>query len=301
MAKHKDKMKGGLADKKQPKDFDQKALKQGMRVELEHTSDRSIAKEIAMDHLSEDPDYYSKLSEIEKQDKLKVVSADGKSDIVEGKELLEKDPAKKWSKVRKALNNLEAIMNIKEESQLEQPDETQQQQPEPEAADMPQETEQDMQQPPTEAAAEPVDEEKELSDLIESLKHHGYSDAEIAHIVHDHHFPEMSDKDSADIGMSREAHDMEMDAKQKESSHDLEHKKRMSDLEYENAKASAEDPHMDKQHKKRMLELEYEIAREQKILELEFKKKELELKLKHIEESNKKKLQDTAHKQVKED
>ena len=30
-------------------------------VEMEHTNDPDIAKEIAMDHLTEDPDYYSKL------------------------------------------------------------------------------------------------------------------------------------------------------------------------------------------------------------------------------------------------
>ena len=33
----------------------------GIEVELEHTSDRNIAIEIAIDHLTEVPDYYSKL------------------------------------------------------------------------------------------------------------------------------------------------------------------------------------------------------------------------------------------------
>lgn len=62
-----DKIPGGLADKKSPSDFDPKKLAQGVRVELEHTSDPKIATEIAMDHLTEDPDYYDKLKKIEQK------------------------------------------------------------------------------------------------------------------------------------------------------------------------------------------------------------------------------------------
>ena len=65
-AKHRDQIPGGLADKKQPSDFDPKALAEGIRVELEHTSNLKIAREIAMDHLREDPLYYKKLRKIEK-------------------------------------------------------------------------------------------------------------------------------------------------------------------------------------------------------------------------------------------
>jgi hypothetical protein len=43
-----------------PEDFDQKALEAGIAMELEHTSDPDIARSIAMDHLAEDPHYYSK-------------------------------------------------------------------------------------------------------------------------------------------------------------------------------------------------------------------------------------------------
>jgi len=60
-----DKVPGGLADKKDESDFDPKALAKGMRVELEHTDDENLAKEIAMDHLVEDPDYYEKLEKME--------------------------------------------------------------------------------------------------------------------------------------------------------------------------------------------------------------------------------------------
>lgn len=52
---------GGLADTKKPADFDQRELSKGIKIELEHTKDRQLAQEIAMDHLMEDPKYYSKL------------------------------------------------------------------------------------------------------------------------------------------------------------------------------------------------------------------------------------------------
>ena len=39
-----------------------KELVKGIEVELEHTSDLRIAKEIALDHLFEDPRYYTKLA-----------------------------------------------------------------------------------------------------------------------------------------------------------------------------------------------------------------------------------------------
>jgi hypothetical protein len=40
-------------------------LEKGIKVEMEHTKSRLKAKEIAMDHLFEDPKYYDKLKKIE--------------------------------------------------------------------------------------------------------------------------------------------------------------------------------------------------------------------------------------------
>jgi hypothetical protein len=40
-------------------------LTKGIKVELEHTNNKSKAEEIAMDHLSEDPKYYDKLKKVE--------------------------------------------------------------------------------------------------------------------------------------------------------------------------------------------------------------------------------------------
>ena len=84
-----EKLKGGLSDKKtltqiaqkhsyngstdsvspekitKMKMFLSKQLEKGIKVEMEHTKDKGKAKEIAMDHLFEDPSYYNKLKKIE--------------------------------------------------------------------------------------------------------------------------------------------------------------------------------------------------------------------------------------------
>jgi hypothetical protein len=44
-------------------------LQKGIQIELEHTSDITIAKEIALDHLGERPDYYERLSKVEEHRK----------------------------------------------------------------------------------------------------------------------------------------------------------------------------------------------------------------------------------------
>lgn len=62
----KEKLVGGLGDYKPDSSFDKKSLEKGIKVELEHTKDRQIAKEISKDHLSEDASYYDKLEQMEK-------------------------------------------------------------------------------------------------------------------------------------------------------------------------------------------------------------------------------------------
>lgn len=63
----KSKIPGGKAEGKSPKEFDSKQLLMGIEVELEHTGDRDLAREIAMDHLTEIPDYYTRLLRMETQ------------------------------------------------------------------------------------------------------------------------------------------------------------------------------------------------------------------------------------------
>lgn len=52
---------GGYAAGRSYKSFNRKQLRVGTDVEMEHTDDPLIAREIAMDHLVEDPFYYVKL------------------------------------------------------------------------------------------------------------------------------------------------------------------------------------------------------------------------------------------------
>ncbi len=59
---------GGLSSGKPDSDFDPEALAEGIKVEMEHTADRAVAKEITKDHLTEDKEYYKKLRVIEKGD-----------------------------------------------------------------------------------------------------------------------------------------------------------------------------------------------------------------------------------------
>jgi len=62
-----DKTPGGLADNNKPSDFDSKALDKGTKIEMEHTDDKDLAEEIAMDHLKEHKNYYELLPKMEKE------------------------------------------------------------------------------------------------------------------------------------------------------------------------------------------------------------------------------------------
>lgn len=63
---YEDSVGGGLADDVLDSEFDPEALLKGIEIELEHTKDANLAKEIAKDHLKEDPLYYDKLGKVEK-------------------------------------------------------------------------------------------------------------------------------------------------------------------------------------------------------------------------------------------
>ena len=86
-----DKIRGGKADRVTPKDIAKKfnvsivkvnnELEKGTKIELEHTDNESLAHEIALDHLTEFPDYYTRLTTMEKK-------ADKDWDVSEGIEPL---------------------------------------------------------------------------------------------------------------------------------------------------------------------------------------------------------------------
>ncbi len=51
--------------KKEDSDYDTKQLNKGIQIELEHNSNKEIAKSIAKDHLDEFPNYYIELEKME--------------------------------------------------------------------------------------------------------------------------------------------------------------------------------------------------------------------------------------------
>ena len=77
--KSKDQIKGGLADKLSIEQIAEKhgvsvksinkQIKKEIKVEMEHTDDKDKAAEIAKDHLTEDPKYYTRLAKMEDEAK----------------------------------------------------------------------------------------------------------------------------------------------------------------------------------------------------------------------------------------
>ena len=69
MGHWKDRLSGGFADGRHPAEFDTEQLVMGINVELQHTDDPYVACEIAMDHLAEIEDYYTRLAQMEEEAK----------------------------------------------------------------------------------------------------------------------------------------------------------------------------------------------------------------------------------------
>jgi hypothetical protein len=66
-------------------------LDKGIKVEMEHTEDVKVAKEITMDHLSEDPMYYDKLKKMETKEETGADSSGSFSGPAFGGVILKKD------------------------------------------------------------------------------------------------------------------------------------------------------------------------------------------------------------------
>jgi hypothetical protein len=56
---HEEVIPGGKGEGLDPNDVDPKEFLVGTAVEMEHTNDKAYAQEIALDHLAENPKYYS--------------------------------------------------------------------------------------------------------------------------------------------------------------------------------------------------------------------------------------------------
>lgn len=116
---HEDVLPGGLADRSKPSDFNAKQLALGIKVEREHTKDRSVAREIAMDHLKEDPRYYTKLATIHRE------ADDDEEDEHEARQRERHarhrqaydDKQSQWTDIRQALDLMRDDVEDVEESQ----------------------------------------------------------------------------------------------------------------------------------------------------------------------------------------
>lgn len=60
-------LNAGKFNKDKPEDIDDEELKRGIEVEMEHTTSPAISRRIALDHLAEIPDYYTRLDKMEKE------------------------------------------------------------------------------------------------------------------------------------------------------------------------------------------------------------------------------------------
>lgn len=60
---------GGRADRASASDYPSAQISKGIKVEKEHTNNPELAKQIAMDHLEEFPDYYTRLDKMEEEAK----------------------------------------------------------------------------------------------------------------------------------------------------------------------------------------------------------------------------------------
>ena len=60
-------LEDGVGSDLSPEDVDEDELAEGVEVEMEHTSDELASAKIAIDHLEEIPDYYTRLAEMEEK------------------------------------------------------------------------------------------------------------------------------------------------------------------------------------------------------------------------------------------
>lgn len=78
-------------------------LNKGIKIEMEHSNEENIAKEIAMDHLFEDPNYYDKLSKIEKGEFKEATSSASSGSYVGASFLAKSQNKKDWRGAAKPL------------------------------------------------------------------------------------------------------------------------------------------------------------------------------------------------------
>lgn len=107
-----EKIKGGLADHKKPSKYSPEALKKGIKVEYEHTNDKGEAREIAMDHLEEHPDYYKALDKMENKLEKKASTTLGFDKFAEDERAEDKHRKAIQRSKGKALDDLTEVLGL---------------------------------------------------------------------------------------------------------------------------------------------------------------------------------------------
>ena len=302
------------------------------------SGDKKKLKEQAKEQKRELAEY--KEEHKDKMDKFEAerveVTADGKISREPGQEPLKKPVHKSmreyWDLLKAKISADKAFMDLKQESEAPEEQEGDQTQ-DPGGEQQPQQEEQgdpkqeqpaddrgQEQEPPEDAQApdggDDIPEETRTALIQHALKDEGYSDSEIAYIVHGH-VPVGPSTD--DFQALNERMEGQQDREHNQRSADLEHEHQKKLKEIEQKKAESElaslDPEAQKEHDKQLKELEVEKAKRQldaedydgikahkqkmRELELEAKRAELEAKSSKYKLEHEKRMLDLEYEQAK--
>lgn len=229
------------------------------------------------------------------------------------KKLKKSELVERWNLIKAKLDHTKSIMDLdaqlsnqdEDSEQSQEPDQQPQEDAQQDSQEQPQQDQPDQQpqeqeQPEDQQAEQDDNEELSPEAIMDNLRELGYSESEIAHIVHGHiaepQDPIMSHKVEAmkaKTDMEQEHAKKMSDLKQREADLDHSHKQRVNDLDFEDLKQQKEITKHKIDHEKRMLDLEYSHAQKAKELELKAKDtgdQDVQNDLKRVEVEHKKAL-----------
>jgi len=297
-------IQNGLAAGEPDSKFDTEQLDAGKKIELEHTKDKGVAKQIAKDHLKEIPDYYTRL---------KAMEAQAKDDEKKGEDDDEMQMSMKvrWESLKKKMKRLsheKSIPPLDGASPAQEAPATPEAQSAPEAPegiaapDMP--AEQDPQALAPEESTEQPRHQK-LAGVEKMMVEAGYPQSVINYVLHGHVPPEGMDQESAPSGEEGvQPHEADQVLKEvsdepeaaseapAESSGMPQDEPKDEAPEAEAPPAAEEDPMKTQEmaHQKRMQDLEYDYKKQENELKLKLLKQKLSKSSDPDEDDDQKKL-----------
>jgi len=105
---------GGLAAGRPDSDFDPAQIEKGIKIELEHTGDAEVAREIAKDHLCENSKYYDHLEEMEQKMEGKGKEGGKKQDASDATAKATQHFSEIMNLVRRAVNLINKTLRLNE-------------------------------------------------------------------------------------------------------------------------------------------------------------------------------------------